>query len=375
VDGGRWDYLQDDRLVHLHGMLEQGASASQVIVTTPSMTGPGHVTLLTGAWSGTHGIVFNKFFDREKGFVKFLGGIPVEEQTDWLLAEPLWASAERAGLETSAVHWMATAGEFQGLKVDHVVPFDAAWSNQDRVAKGIEILVNEKPDLLLIYTNGVSPESYTAGAGSQAALDAMVEMDGLVGKLRMAIQDSGLAGSTTLIVASDHGFGPPLERELCLSWLLDQNDIGYEFILWGGIGHVFLSEPADADEVAALIEPLEGVKRVVLGKDAADLHLATENRTGDVLVVMQPGYQVANMWRECDAPVVDPQPGYELAGTHGQPAIDDPDMRGIFAAVGPGILNKDLGVILQVDIAPTVCALLGIEPPAQADGKALQLKE
>ena len=233
LDGCRWDYLADERLVNLHAMIDQGARAGQVIVTTPSMSGPGHVTLLTGAWAGTHGIVFNKFYDREDGFVKFMGGIPVEEQTKWLLAEPVWAAAKRAGLTTAAVHWPATAGEYAGRKVDHVVPYDASWSNAQRVAAGIDLLRNEKPHLLFIYTNGVSPASYAHGAASKQVLDALVEIDGLVGQLLSAIAEPDQHGEVALVVVSDHGFGPPLEKELCLSWLLKKSGIPYDFIQIG----------------------------------------------------------------------------------------------------------------------------------------------
>ena len=37
--------------------------------------------------------------------------------------------------------------------------------------------------------------------------------------------------------------------------------------------------------------------------------------------------------------------------------------------VGSGV---DLGRIRQIDVAPTLCALLGIDPPAQAQGAVLE---
>ena len=44
-----------------------------------------------------------------------------------------------------------------------------------------------------------------------------------------------------------------------------------------------------------------------------------------------------------------------------------------FALAGPGVAaGADLGEIRQIDIAPTLCALLGIEPPAQATGVVLR---
>jgi hypothetical protein len=371
IDGCRWDYLEDPALENLRAMRKSGASASQVIVTTPSMTAPGHITLITGAWAGTHGVVFNKFYDREQGFVKFFGGIKPEEQIDWLLAEPIWATAERAELKTASVHWAATAGTWQGQQMDNILPFEPGRDDSYRFSEAIKLFREERPHLLLVYTTGVSSMTYKHGVGSTQVRDRLEQIDARIGELLQAVRESDMAEETNVVVVSDHGFGAPLKKEICISWLLDREDIGYDFILWGAVGQVFLKDPGQAVDVRDLLAPLEGVEKVLLRSEADDLHLATEHRTGDVLIVASPGYQAANMWRECDAAIVDVQPGYDLAGTHGQPAEDNTDMRGIFIAAGPHINQKSLGVVKQIDIAPTVSALLGIDPPTDADGQAM----
>jgi len=375
IDGCRWDCLEDEELSNLRWMRENGASAEQMLVTIPSMTAPGHVTLITGAWAGTHGIVLNKFYDRKLGLVKFFGGIPTAAQTEYLLAEPVWATAKKAGLVTASVHWAATAGTYDGLSVDRALPFAGDWDDHKRIQEAVQVFVEERPHLLLVYTTGVSPATYKHGVGSPQVRDKLRQVDGWIGELREAIQSSDMADETDLVIVSDHGFGAALETELCISWLLDQAGIAYDFVLWGAIGHVFLKDPGKAGEVQAMIEQLEGVDRVLLGPQADELHLATKDRTGDVLVVCKQGCQVANMWRPCDAAIVKPQPDYELAGTHGYPPEDDPDMRGIFVAAGPHVRQTNLGKIQQIDVAPTLSALLGIDPPADADGKPLDLIE
>ena len=48
------------------------------------------------------------------------------------------------------------------------------------------------------------------------------------------------------------------------------------------------------------------------------------------------------------------------------------EMQALFALAGPGVkAGADLGVIRHVDVAPTLCELLGLEPPAQAVGHVL----
>ena len=58
-------------------------------------------------------------------------------------------------------------------------------------------------------------------------------------------------------------------------------------------------------------------------------------------------------------------------GTH----LLDPERReaqAAFAIAGPGVaVGEDLGTIRQIDVAPTLCALLGIDAPAQAIGRVL----
>lgn len=79
-------------------------------------------------------------------------------------------------------------------------------------------------------------------------------------------------------------------------------------------------------------------------------------------------------------------PGYDLSSglrgevvgplaPQGSHRVDSrrPAMMGAFTMVGPGVASGvDVGLIRQVDVVPTVCALLGIEPPAKATGRVLE---
>ena len=40
IDGCRWDYLQDENLINIRQMMENGTVAHHMIVTNPSMTPP-----------------------------------------------------------------------------------------------------------------------------------------------------------------------------------------------------------------------------------------------------------------------------------------------------------------------------------------------
>ncbi len=54
-------------------------------------------------------------------------------------------------------------------------------------------------------------------------------------------------------------------------------------------------------------------------------------------------------------------------------APDRDDMHASFAVAGPGVAaGVDLGIVRQVDLAPTLAALLGLAPPAQSRGVVLE---
>jgi hypothetical protein len=80
-------------------------------------------------------------------------------------------------------------------------------------------------------------------------------------------------------------------------------------------------------------------------------------------------------------------PGYDLSASTTGAAVESakrrrgvhyvdpgrPDMQAVFVLAGPGVSSGvELGAIRQIDIAPTLCALLGIDPPAQATGRVLE---
>lgn len=63
---------------------------------------------------------------------------------------------------------------------------------------------------------------------------------------------------------------------------------------------------------------------------------------------------------------------FERVPPHGAHVLD-PQRRAhqsAFALAGPGVApGADLGVLQAIDVAPTLCALLGLDPPAQASGQ------
>jgi predicted AlkP superfamily pyrophosphatase or phosphodiesterase len=61
-------------------------------------------------------------------------------------------------------------------------------------------------------------------------------------------------------------------------------------------------------------------------------------------------------------------------GMHGY-RPETPDMWGIFYALGAAVEPRQIGPVHQVDIAPTIANILGIEMPDDTEGRVIKLRE
>lgn len=131
------------------------------------------------------------------------------------------------------------------------------------------------------------------------------------------------------------------------------------------------------EQIVAAFEELgpDVIERVLLMEETEAIPITDEvswnmfhpDRTGDVVVFSKPPYQF-------DAPtageVTAPAPIY---GQHGF-LPTSPEARSVFAAAGPTIDQSIvIGPVTAMDLAPTVAAILGIDIPAQAEGRVLPM--
>jgi predicted AlkP superfamily phosphohydrolase/phosphomutase len=123
-----------------------------------------------------------------------------------------------------------------------------------------------------------------------------------------------------------------------------------------------------------VISALKGIRDPSTGKavvlDVWEARVTQEPATGgpsggDLYFSLAPGYDLSAQAKGKLLEQEDPE------GVHCLNP-ERPGMHAAFAVAGPGVpAGVDLGTIRQIDIAPTLCALLGIDPPAHAKGRVL----
>ena len=140
----------------------------------------------------------------------------------------------------------------------------------------------------------------------------------------------------------------------------------------GGTAMVYVSDPARKEELVPKLRRIlanrEGIDRVYEPNSFAELGLplaSASDQGPDLVLSALPDYSFAN---EAEGSYVT---GIDEGGTHGY-LNTDPKMQAIFVAFGAGIASGvRLGKISNLDVAPTIAAILGIEMK-MAKGHALK---
>lgn len=237
IDGLRPEiYLEPERIgvkvPNLVQLREQGTSAERMIPVFPSVTYPGHTTLVTGVYPATHGIGNN-----------FKSGAEWYTQSADIKAKTLWQAAHEKGLTTAIVTWLAS----YGAEVNHLIPENLSFNVKDvphlirsgstpglferleskfgpvQIASfekaeageqldlmtgkfAAEILREYKPHFLLTHFLDADHRQHFSGPTSADANHAFELIDQQIGKLRQAAQDASILDTTTFVIVGDHGF-------------------------------------------------------------------------------------------------------------------------------------------------------------------------
>jgi predicted AlkP superfamily pyrophosphatase or phosphodiesterase len=357
MDGFRHDYASMVETPTLDRLAREGAMAGRLFPPFPTQTFVSHASIATGAPAEVHGIVNNVFIDRERGLYKH------SDDSSWYDVPPLWIHAVRKGLRSFVYHWVASYGPWRGTSATKAVPFDKHTPDRvklDEVTRWLKLPAAERPHLVMTYLAGCDHSGHHHGPDSEQVRSCIAAMDAELGRLVAGIEGSGV--KVALLVVSDHGM-TKTRGELNPLPLLKAAGIEADVAATGPVAHVFTRS---GDRIAEAREILSGLEhsRSWLGGDLpADLHYRHPSRTGDIVLIAEPGYRFNTSITGATGPP-------SIVAHHGHRA-SHPDMPGIFYAWGDGIAaGAGFESINSVDVVPLACALLGIDPPAHVTGRA-----
>jgi len=432
----------------LKRLAEAGDDIS-LVPSFPCVTCPVQVNMTTGRTPREHGVVANGFYWREKQ--------QVEMWTAWneaIQAPQIWQTlSEHESGATSAVWFPLLA---KGAKADLVCtpapihnpdgseslwcytkptemygqlrdelghfPLMHFWGplanikSTDWICRSAVIAARDhQPNFMYVYLPHLDYAAQRSGPDSQAAHQALVDLDAAVGHLIDGV-NAALAPATPLwLVASEYTITPvsqvlypnrALREAGLLSVKPEASDAGQrgsagqgseaaggELIdfaasaAWALVdhqfSHVFAADSAAAERAAAVFRGRQGVAEVLVGPERAKYDL-DHSRSGDVVVVSTPeSWQAYYYWLDdARAPKfartvdIHRKPGYDpvelhfdpatrsiplnaalVRGSHGAPAFDE-SQRGILLASERGTLVGQ--AMADTDVCPLVLKQFGI---------------
>ena len=367
LDGTTPEQIRDPELAGLWRLRREGAEAERLVPVFPTNTFPNHASLVTGVAPDRHGIVSNVFVDPERGLYSY------ESDPSWLEVEPIWSLAARHGVVSAAYHWVGSEGPWRsGLGPRHWKPFDDGIPEREKVDQILAWLdlvdPAERPRLVTAWFHGTDGPGHRHGPGSQEARRALREQDAELARLLEGLERRSLRASTTLLVVSDHGMAP-VSRVVNLAASLDDAGVQARVLGGGGFATLAAGGAGAAGRAVAVARGL-GLEAWRPADAPAELR-AGHPRFGDVLVVAPVGTAIVREGLRGRLQQLLARTGATLQGGHGH-RPEAPQMAAVFVAWGAGVApGARLGAVRNLDVAPTLLALLGLPVPEWMEGEPL----
>ncbi len=194
LDGLRPDVALRANMPALRSVMARGSWTMWARTSPMSITLPSHTTMLTGVPPAKHGITWND--DKRHAEV---------EQVAW---PTVFTLAHRAGLTTgiavgkvklTALAAPGTA-EFRALPAVADSLMDLAVA--DTVVRW---LVGPRPQFLFVHLPSLDLAGHAVGWGSARQVAVAERVDRALGRILRALDQTGLADSTLIVITADHG--------------------------------------------------------------------------------------------------------------------------------------------------------------------------
>ena len=368
LDGLRVADLDRGLTPHLDRLVREGVRADWMTPSYPSLTFPSHYTLVTGLRPDRHGIVHNTMRDPALGTFR-LGSAEATQDGRWWSGEPIWVTAERAGLPTAAMFWPGSEAAIDGVRPRRWSAYDEKFPASERVDRVLGWLAEDattRPRFTTLYFEQPDKVSHDRGPNADETADALREVDAMIGRLMQGLAARGQLDRVNLIVTSDHGMAPVAPtRHVLIEDMVPASDA--ESIT---SGQVVGFQPLPGRTAAAEAKLLGRHTHYECWRKQelpARWQYGTHPRIPAIVCQMDEGWDA--IWRSNESRRL----AGGMRGSHGfDPHL--PSMRAVFLARGPAFRRGvRIPAIDNVDVYPLLAELVGV-PAAPHDGNPEALR-
>ncbi|XP_038582268.1 ectonucleotide pyrophosphatase/phosphodiesterase family member 1 [Micropterus salmoides] len=365
LDGFRAEYLKDhsSHLPVINKLRNAGTTTAYMRPAYPTKTFPNHYSIVTGLYPESHGIVDNKMYDVTRNA---FFSLKTDEKTNpqWYQGEPVWLTAIRHKLKAGSFFWPGSDVAINGTLPDFYKLYDKSITFERRVSTLFEWLSlpqGERPDFYTLYLDEPDSSGHIYGPRSQQVVQALENVDRIVGMLMDGLLQRDLQHCVNLIIVSDHGMEEAsCEKAAILSTYLDNT--GDFSVIQGPAARIRPSRLPDnyfSFDYEGLVKNLscrtsDQPMRPYLKENLPKrMHYANNKRIERGHLYMKEGWQAALNRADIK---------YCAGGFHGSDNLFT-NMQAIFIGHGPGFKeNTVVPPFENIEIYNLMCDLLGIRP-------------
>jgi len=362
-DGFRADYLDWYNTPNFDMMTNGGFKTKGLKPVFVSKTFPNHYSIATGMYPENHGIISNKFYDKELKETYCLCDPAAVQDFKWYSGEPIWVTAEKQGIKTASFYWVGSVAPVDGVLPGITKKYDESVSFQtriDSVAKWFSLPEKERPQLILLYFHEPDATGHNFGPRSEETEQKIEEMDRVLGQIVEKMGETPVASQLNYIVVSDHGMVDiDSTRIIDLSEIPELDSLTQEGT--GPYAFFYGSASENYENIKNKIEPFPNFDTYLKDEILDRWHFKNNVRIKDMLLVADEGWSILN--------VKNPRPDWIGLGTHG---YDNQlwSMHGILLGSGPAFKRGyTRSTIENIHIYPLIAEILGLRPFREIDGR------
>lgn len=217
VDGFRFDYLQKvsrEKIPNFLYFVDHGSTVKYVRNVFPSLTYPNHMSIISGLYPESHGVVHNVFKDEFLNDTFHYNYFFQNFDSRWFDSgkDVIYVTNKKGHgtRDTGSALWpggLTTVKGVQPRTIGRAFSGNLSLPYNQRVDYVINWLTDKKRplNLGLLYFDEPDESGHKFGPDSPEVIEAIQKVDAALGYLIKRLNESNLLRSTDIIMTADHG--------------------------------------------------------------------------------------------------------------------------------------------------------------------------
>ena len=340
IDGVSNDFLYNSNLKNIGRLIKSGFHYEKCYSIFPTLTGPAHTSMNSGALPIDTGVNLNMYYDFENNRLIHIN--PLKYSKAESIAEALF----KGGKKTAGICGHMNRG-LNYFVSEAYLGHDAKMITD----YGIKAMKALAPDYIQLVYFTVDTVQHHYGAKSKEALESLIWVDKEIGRLIDYLESN--YKNLNILISADHG-QDTIKTDVSDDLYKIIKGCGYKYYGYGRFVVIKNTHKADKNRLVEKLENKKYVKTILFKNELLRLGVEPE-KIGTGLILLNNGYGA----------------GAEYKGDHGSYTKEEALVPLIF--YGPKIKQGSSNNVCEIiDIAPTISYILNANGLDNSKGKILK---